>query len=131
MSYLAHDEEMRLRAEGVSEMESKVRRLKGEDDKPKVRKQKDERYDGETCFGSLLNIDLKVCKKCKKRKACEAVLVESEGAQDDEVEDQPVQDQLPTMAVKQDTIKVGKTDLHVTYRDTTFFLLGLLCGVVL
>ena len=63
--------------------EPKVRKLRGEDDEPKSRTQKDERYDGEFCFGSLLNIDLKVCKKCKKRKACEAVLVESEGAQDD------------------------------------------------
>ena len=32
---------------------------------------------------------------------------------------------------KSNTIKIGKTDLHITYRDTTFFLLGLLCGVVL
>ena len=129
MPNLAHNEEMRLRDEGVSEMEPRVRRLKGEDDEPKARKQKDDRYDGEECFGNLLNIDLKVCKKCKKRKACEAELLERE--QDDEVEDQPVQDRLPTMAVKQDTIKIGKTDLHITYRDTTFFLLGLLCGVVL
>ena len=42
--------------------------------------------------------------------------------------DQSVQVQLPE---KSNTIKIGKTDLHVTYRDTTFFLLGLLCGVVL
>ena len=79
MSYLAHDEEMRLRAQGVSEMEPKTRKLKdkGEDDEPKVRKAKDETPE------------------------------------------------------KSNTIKIGKTDLHITYRDTTFFLLGLLCGVVL
>ena len=41
--------------------------------------------------------------------------------------DQSVQVQ----SVKSNTIKIGKTDLHITYRDTTFFLLGLLCGVVL
>ena len=101
-------------------MEPKVRKLKDKDVKSE-----DERYDGEYCFGSLLNIDLKVCKKCKKRKACEAKLIESEGAQDD---DQPVQTQP---SEKSNTIKIGKTDLHITYRDTTFFLLGLLCGVVL
>ena len=111
-----------------NEMEPKVRRLKGEDDEPKARTQKDERYDGEDCFGSLLNIDLKVCQRCKMRKACEAKLIESEGPQDDEDEPQPVQAQQP---VNPNTIKIGKTDLHITYRDTTFFLLGLLCGVVL
>ena len=36
-----------------------------------------------------------------------------------------------TPSEKSNTIKIGKTDLHITYRDTTFFLLGLLCGVVL
>ena len=101
-------------------MEPKVRKLKDKDVKSE-----DERYDGEYCFGSLLNIDLKVCQKCKKRKACEAKLIETEGPQDD---DQSVQVQP---SEKSNTIKIGKTDLHITYRDTTFFLLGLLCGVVL
>ena len=107
-------------------MELRTRKLKdkGEDDEPKARKAKDDRYDGEDCFGSLLNIDLKVCQKCKMRKACEAKLLETEGPQDDvqSVQVQPA---------KSNTIKIGKTDLHITYRDTTFFLLGLLCGVVL
>ena len=101
-----------------------IRKLKDKDVKSE-----DERYDGEYCFGSLLNIDLKVCKKCKKRKACEAVLIDAEGPQDDEAEAQPVKH--GTTPLSTDTIKIGKTDLHITYRDTTFFLLGLLCGVVL
>ena len=106
----------------MKEKEPKTRKLKdkGEDVEPKAG-----RYDGEYCFGSLLNIDLKVCQKCKMRKACEAKLLETEGPQAD---DQSVQTQP---SEKSNTIKIGKTDLHITYRDTTFFLLGLLCGVVL